>query len=115
MTRTKHTPLRDSAQVNMLLPRYSLRTILLALTAGAVFSLALGQAVQGRAWAIVVSISVASSLLLLIFHALLYLFCSGLSRLFGTQTLSARTSRGGVQSDSQQHTIPSSDTSPGPR
>jgi len=98
---------------NMLLPRFSLRTILVGLTPCAIFSLALGQAVQGEPWAIVVSVAVASLLLLLVFHGLLYLLSAALARLVGTQALSARTSRGGVQIDSQHHTIPGPDTSPG--
>ena len=95
----------------MLLPRYSLRTSLLGLTTCAVFSLVLGQAVQGRPWAIVVAVAVASLLLLLLFHALLYLISAALSRLVGEQQLDARTSRGGVQSYSDPQSPPSPDRS----
>ncbi len=82
----------------MLLPRYSLRTILLGVTSCAVFFLVLGQAVQGRPWAIVVSVGVVSLAVTLLFHAALYLFSSAMARLVGVRQLSARTSRGGLQS-----------------
>ena len=90
----------------MLLPRYSLRTTLIAVTACAVFSLVVGQAVRGQMWAVVIAVGVASILVTLIVHALLFLMTAGLTRLVGSQQLPARTSRGGVQSTPDQQSPP---------
>ncbi len=93
----------------MLLPRYSLRTTLLVTTVCAIFFVILGQAVQGRPWAVVVSVSVVSLLVLLLFHALLYLITSRFTRLFGGKQLPALTSQGGVQSTLDQPAAPKPD------
>jgi hypothetical protein len=83
----------------MLLPRYSLRTVLWGITCCAVFFLIVGQAWRGRGWAIVISVSLASLVVTLIFHAFCFGLISALSQLVGTQLLPARTSRGGLQAE----------------
>lgn len=90
----------------MLLPRYSLRTTLIAITCCAFFFVVLGQAVHGEPWAIVVSVAAVSLFAALLVHALLYLVTSALSRLVGSQQLPAHTSRGGVQSNLDQPSAP---------
>jgi len=81
----------------MLIPRYSLKTSLIGITACAVFFLVVGKAFQGRSWAIVATVAVISLLVTLLFHAVLFLVSTLLSRFVGTQQLPARTSQGGVQ------------------
>jgi len=98
----------------MLLPRYSLRTTLYGITGCAVFFPILGQAVRGRPWAIVISVAVASLLMLLLFHALLYVLSAGLARLVGSEYTPARTSRGGVQLSSVEQKPPQRDDSDSP-
>jgi len=96
----------------MLLPRYSLRTTLLGTTGFAVFFLVVGQAVRGRPWAIVISVAVASLVLIFAFHAMLFILSTIFARLVGTQQLPARTFQGGVQSSSDQQSPPPLDDSP---
>ncbi len=90
----------------MLLPRYSLRTTLIATTVCALFFVVLGQAVHGQPWAIVISVAVLALVVTLLIHALLFLITTVLARLVGTQTLPAHTSRGGVQSPLDQPSPP---------
>lgn len=94
----------------MLLPRYSLRTTLIAVSSCAVFSVVLGYAARGVPWAIVVSASVISLFVMLLFHALLYLVAANLSRLISAQQTPARTSRGGVQSTPDEQSPPTADS-----
>lgn len=90
----------------MLLPRFSLRTTLLGTTAFALFFLVLGQAFREKPWAIVIAVAVISLALILIIHALLYIFSQFLARLVGTKQLPARTFQGGVQSSSDEQSPP---------
>ena len=57
----------------MLLPRYSLRWILVLLSLSSVFFLVLAVAVRGHAWAIGVSVGIASLFLAFLLYALLFL------------------------------------------
>ena len=92
----------------MLIPRFSLRTTLILISGCAIFFLVLGQAVQGRGWAIVVSVAMVSLLVTLVFHAALFVVSSTLARMVGTEQLPARTSRGGVQlTPDEQAPVPS--------
>ncbi|MEM8944036.1 MAG: hypothetical protein AAGD11_02555 [Planctomycetota bacterium] len=91
----------------MLFPRFSLRTILIAVSTCAVFSIVLGQAVRGEGWAIVVSVSVVSLCVILAFHAIVYLLSAGFTRLLTAQHTPAKTSRGGIQSTPDQQSAPS--------
>ncbi|NOZ38781.1 MAG: hypothetical protein GXP24_00970 [Planctomycetes bacterium] len=95
----------------MLLPRYSLRTTLIATSGCAVFFVVLGQAVHGQPWAIVVSVAVVSLVVMLLVHALLYLITAAFSRFVGTEQLPAHTSRGGVQTTLEQPSTPKPDDS----
>ena len=81
----------------MLIPQFSLRTTLKVLTACAVLFLIAGQAVQGHAWAVGVTVAVLSVLGTLVVHAVFYGLTAWLSRLIGVQQLPARTSQGGLQ------------------
>lgn len=93
----------------MLLPRYSLRTTLLLVSAFAVFSLVLAQAAQSEPWAVVVVVAVVSLGVIMLFHALVYLLCYGVTRLITAQQALARTSQGGLQAaPDQQSAIPTS-------
>lgn len=56
----------------MLIPRFSLRQLLLITTASAVFCYVLAMATRGQTWAIVISTAVSSVLLALIVHAVLF-------------------------------------------
>ncbi len=96
----------------MLLPRYSLRTTLIATTGCVFFFVVLGQAVHGQPWAIVVSVAGLSLLAALVIHALLFLITIAMSRLVGSDQLSAHTSRGGLQSNLDQPLPPKADDSP---
>ncbi len=82
----------------MLLPQYSLRASLIAVSSCAVFFLILGQAYRQQPWAIVVSVGVISLAVILLFHGITYLLAMGFSSLVSAQQTPARTSRGGVQS-----------------
>lgn len=96
----------------MLLPRFSLRTTLWGITACAGFFLVLGQAVSGSKWAIVVSATLISLFVLLLFHGLLFVLVSGLAALVGKTPLPARTSRGGVQFSSDEQVPPTLNSTP---
>lgn len=93
----------------MLIPRFSLRTTLILISGCAIFFLVLGQAVQGSAWAIVVSMAVISLIVTLLFHATLFFVSTALARLVGTEQMPARTSSGGVQLTPDQKAPPPSD------
>jgi hypothetical protein len=81
----------------MLLPRFSLRTLLLVCVGVAVASLFAGQAATGRAWAVGVTAAVLSVPIALTVQALVFAACSGVGRILGVQETTARTSRGGVE------------------
>ena len=82
---------------NMLLPRFSLRTLLVILTAGAVVSLFAGRALGGRAWALGVTAAVVSVPVALLVHAGFFAIGSAFVRLLAPEDVIARTSRGGLQ------------------
>lgn len=81
----------------MLIPRFTIRTLLMILTGVAVASLFAGQAVSGRIWAVGVAVAIASVPVALVVHALFFAVGSGFARWLGPQEVVARTSRGGVE------------------
>lgn len=81
----------------MLLPRFSLRTLLLICVGVAIASLFAGQAATGRVWAVGVTAAVLSVPVALAVQALAFAVCTALGRLLGAQEATARTSRGGVE------------------
>ncbi len=81
----------------MLLPRFSLRSILRIVTLCSVIFLINGFALRGEPWAIGVSVAIGSVVVVALFHAAFYSIALGLSRVLGTEQLPARTSRGGVE------------------
>lgn len=91
----------------MLIPQFSLRTSLWLISGCAVFFLTLGYATQGHGWAIVVSVAVVSLIVVLLFHAGLFVASSAVARMVGTEQLPARTSRGGVQFTPDEQAAPS--------
>ncbi len=82
---------------SMLIPQFSLRTTLQVLTVCAVLFLVAGQALAGKAWAVIVTVAVLSVLATLLVHGCFYLVAAALSKLTGTQQTPARTSQGGLQ------------------
>jgi hypothetical protein len=81
----------------MLLPRFTLRTLLAILTAVAVLSLLAGQALGGRAWALGVTVAVVSVPLALVVHAAFFSMAISFAGWLGAKEVVARTSRGGVE------------------
>ena len=81
----------------MLLPRFTLRTLLAVLTGVAVLSLLAGQALGGRAWALGVTVAVVSVPLALVVHAGCFSLAMVFARWLGAKEVVARTSRGGVE------------------
>jgi hypothetical protein len=90
----------------MLLPRFSLRTLLLVCFGVAVASLFAGQAATGRAWAVGVTVAVFSVPIALAVQALAFAACSAMGGLLGVQEATARTSRGGVERPSATPELP---------
>jgi hypothetical protein len=80
----------------MLLPRFSLRAMLLILSAAALVFLITSMGIVGRAWAAGLAMAVVSVVFTLLVHMLLYGLVSMLAQLLGAQEVVARTSRGGV-------------------
>ena len=81
----------------MLLPRFSIRTMLLIATAVAVAAVFAGQALGGRAWAVGLTCAVASVPLALLVQAGFFALGSKFARWLGPQEIIARTSRGGIE------------------
>ncbi len=81
----------------MLLPRFSIRTALAILTGVAVVSLFAGQALGGRAWALGLTVAVASVPAALLVHAAFFTLASSFGRVVGSEDVVAHTSRGGVE------------------
>jgi hypothetical protein len=81
----------------MLLPRFSIRTLLAILTGVAVLSLFAGQAWGGRAWALGLTVAVLSVPVALMIHAAFFALGSAFTRLLGPDEIVAHTSRGGVE------------------
>lgn len=67
----------------MLIPRFTLRTVLWAMTACAVLSFVLAQAWQGAVWAIAWAAAIGSLLLAAALYAFVFLFAFALSSLVG--------------------------------
>jgi hypothetical protein len=85
----------------MLLPRFSIRTLLAILTGVAVVSLFAGQAIGGRAWALGLTVAVASVPFALVVHAAFFSLGSAFGNLLGPEDIVAHTSRGGVERTSR--------------
>jgi len=81
----------------MLLPRFSIRTLLTILTIVAVISLFAGQALGGRAWALGITVAAVSVAFTLAVHAAFFVAASLFARWLGPSEVVARTSRGGVE------------------
>ncbi len=81
----------------MLLPRFSLKTILTLLSVSTVIFVVAGQAFQGKAWAAGVTIAVASIPVCLFVHAVFYGIIGLLARVISPQQVPALTSQGGIQ------------------
>jgi hypothetical protein len=56
----------------MILPRYSLRTLLIAMVVCALISLVVRQASLGRAWAIGLSVTIAAAFVVILSHMLMF-------------------------------------------
>lgn len=80
----------------MPLPRFSLRTTLLAVTASSVLFLVLAKGASGRAWFIGMAAGGASVLVILSVHAAFYGAFTLLGRWLGVEEIVARTSRGAI-------------------
>lgn len=81
----------------MLLPRFSIRTALAILTGVAVISLFAGQALGGRAWALALTVAVATVPVALLVQAAFFTLASSFGRVVGPEEVVAYTSRGGVE------------------
>ncbi len=90
----------------MLIPQFSLRTILKVITVCAVLFLIAGEALQGKAWAVAVTVGVLSVLATLAVHGCFFGLTAGLSRIIGAQQSPARTSQGGMQLSSDLQVPP---------
>ena len=84
----------------MLLPRFSIRTMLLIAAGVALASLFAGQAGGGRIWAMGLTIGVLSVVFSLLVQAAFFALGSAVARYLGPQEIIARTSRGGVERSS---------------
>jgi len=91
----------------MLIPRFSLRTTLKTITVSALLFLIAGQALEGKAWAVVVTVAVLSVLATLLVHGCFFGLTAGLSRLIGSHQSPARTSQGGFQVSNELQLPPS--------
>jgi uncharacterized membrane protein len=67
----------------MVLPRFSLRFLLLLTAVFAVASLVFAEAYQGRAWAIAFTLTMLAAAGLLVFHASVFWIATGMRLLFG--------------------------------
>ena len=81
----------------MLLPRFSLRTMLLIAAGIAVASVFAGQAAGGRVWAMGVTIGLVSIAVALLVQAAFFAIGTVAARWLGPQDVVARTSRGGIE------------------
>jgi hypothetical protein len=89
----------------MLLPRFSIRTLLAILTGVAILSLFAGQAVGGRAWALGLTMAVLSIPAALLVHGAFFAIATAFGDLIGSNEVVAHTSRGGVERTSADETI----------
>ena len=90
----------------MLLPQFSLKTVLLLVSACACFFLVAGQAYQGEAWAIGVTVAVSSLPVCFLVYAIFYGITAVVARVTGVQRLPAKTSQGGFQLGPDEHIEP---------
>ena len=100
---------RDShfrLKITMLLPRFSLKTILAVLSACTVIFVIAGQAYQGKAWAAGVTIALASIPICLLVHAMFYGIVGLFARVVSPQQVPARTSQGGIQRSPDEQVEP---------
>jgi hypothetical protein len=81
----------------MLLPRFSIRTMLLIATGVAVAAVFAGQALGGRLWAMGLTAAVVSVPLALLVQAGFFALGTAFARWLGPQEIVARTSRGGIE------------------
>jgi hypothetical protein len=92
----------------MLLPRFSLRTMLLIAAGVAVAAVFAGQAVGGRIWAMGVTAGLVSIALALLAQAAFFALGSAAARWLGPQDIVALTSRGGVERTSADDVVSNS-------
>ncbi len=90
----------------MILPRFTLRATIVAVTFVAIFSLVLVRAQAGDTWAVAASMAVFSLLVIVLVHGCLYILISATARGIGTQALPARTRQGGVQLSPDEQILP---------
>ena len=90
----------------MLIPQFSLRTILQVITVCALLFLVAGQALEGKAWAVAVTVAVLSVLATLAVHGCFFGLTAGLTRIIGARQSPARTSQGGLQFSSDLQVPP---------
>jgi hypothetical protein len=90
----------------MLIPRFSLRTTLKIVTVCALLFLVAGQALEGKAWAVAVTVAVLSVLATLAVHGCFFGFTAGMSRLIGARQSPALTGQGGLQLSSDLQVPP---------
>ncbi|HEX6963101.1 MAG TPA: hypothetical protein VF175_14625 [Lacipirellula sp.] len=90
----------------MLLPRFSIRTMLLVATGVAIAAIFAGQAVSGRVWALGVTVALVSVGFSLLTQAAFFAVGSWAARRLGAQDIVARTSRGGIERTSAADVIP---------
>lgn len=88
----------------MLIPRFSLRATLIGVTASAFFFLILGIAVRGHAWAMGITVAVASVFAAFVIHACFFVLACRLGQLMGAQLAPARTNQGGIQTSTDELT-----------
>jgi hypothetical protein len=81
----------------MSLARFNLRFLIGLLTVGAVLAAMGGPAYGGRAWAVGMAIAVLSVAVMLLVHAAFIAMFGVFGRFTGEQSVTARTSRGGVE------------------
>lgn len=84
----------------MLLPRFTIRSMLLVATGVALVSIFAGQALVGKIWAMGVTAAVVSIPAALLMQAAFFAVGSAFARWLGPQEIVARTSRGGIERSS---------------
>ena len=95
----------------MFIPRFSLRTILWIVTICAVIFVINVSALQGKVWAIVVSVAILSVPVVAVFYALFFVGTLAMGHFLGTEELIARTSQGGIEHGTRDRALESSSTS----
>lgn len=80
----------------MLLPQFSLRTILALVPVAALLALAIANTASGGVWGLAVTMAVLCLIACVISYALFFLLCTMLASLVGSEEVVSRTSRGGI-------------------